>query len=608
MTPSLATRARGWRSAVSLRNALLLLVAIAFLAGILPAGVLLDRWLARELEARAQRDLATAPSLVAARDAALHDAMMMHAKELAHDPSLASALRAGDLQQAATVVESAARSYNYHGVLLASSSAVPAGPAGAASLSEETRAGGMPVRVVSDSTGLHLVSVAPVIIGDAWLGAAGVALPLDAAAAGTLAGLTHSDLVLLVGTGGRLAAAAGDTAPAGLLARAWAEDARAQSGVAEIRIGDTRYLVSAADLNGATALFVRDLRRELAMLPVLRRVVLAAGVAALALALLLGYVLAGRVARPVRQLAAAADRLSAGDFDAPLPDSSLREVRRVTASFAEMRRALATRLQELRSANRLLEERQARLSALQSELIKRERVATSARMAAELAHEIRNPVANIRNCLELLERRLEHDREGREFATLAVDELLRMHALAERMLQLNRPRTPELGACDATAVARDVIALSELGNAGSAMTIRLDADAAVIVAMPADALKQVLLNLVQNARDAMPRDLVVDIALRSSGATVQLSVCDNGPGIPPNLRESVFDPFFTTRAHAGGIGLGLFLVEGIVRGHGGTVELQSGAAGGGSCFTLMLPAAQMAVAAVAAPATAEVSA
>jgi len=199
-----------------------------------------------------------------------------------------------------------------------------------------------------------------VMLDGDWLGAAGVSLPLDGAAAGALAALTHSDLVLMVGDKGQRTTASSDTVLAAKLATAWSGSAEADS-VRAIDVDGARFLVSNASLDGATALFVRDLRRETAMRGMLRRVVLITGAGALALALLLGYVLAGWLARPVRDLASAADRLSGGDFEAPLPSSSVREVARVTDSFAEMRRALAVRLAELRSANRLLEERQARL-------------------------------------------------------------------------------------------------------------------------------------------------------------------------------------------------------------------------------------------------------
>jgi signal transduction histidine kinase len=356
-----------------------------------------------------------------------------------------------------------------------------------------------------------------------------------------------------------------------------------------VALAGRRYLYTVAPLNGARVVFARDLDRALAIVGPLRRALAVSGLGALLLAMLLGAFLARQISGPVRSLAAAAGRLSRGDFDAPLTASTVGEVERVTVAFREMREALAARIGQLREANRMLEERQARLTALQAELIQRERVATSGRMAAELAHEIRNPVANVRNCLELLHRRLGRDPEGRQYASFAIDELLRMHELAERMLHLNRPRDPTLGACDAGEVAEEVAALARIGAREASISVH--AGGPVRAAIVPDALKQILLNLVQNARDAVPEGLRLVIDVRSEGGAALISVEDNGPGIPAAIREHVFDPFFTTRVAAGGVGLGLFVVEGIVRGHGGSVAVEE-AAGGGARFRIRLPASE----------------
>ena len=112
----------------------------------------------------------------------------------------------------------------------------------------------------------------------------------------------------------------------------------------------------------------------------------------------------------------------------------------MSTTFDSMRRALAARLEELGHANVELVDRNARLTALQSDLMQRDRLDAAGRLVAQLAHEIRNPIASLRNCLELIRRRVEHDPEALEFTDLAIDELLRMHELAEQMLDLNRPR------------------------------------------------------------------------------------------------------------------------------------------------------------------------
>jgi signal transduction histidine kinase len=358
--------------------------------------------------------------------------------------------------------------------------------------------------------------------------------------------------------------------------------------VAELRIEQRRYLYTTAPFAGYTVAFVRDLTRELGILPQLRRVLAGTAASALLIALVLASLLTAVLLRPVRTLSEAAQRLSSGNFDAPLPRTAVRELSSVSDSFGAMRNSLAGRLRELGEANRLLEERQARLSALQSELLRRERVAVSARMVGELAHEIRNPVASLRNCLELLYRRLGGDPQGREYASLAIDELLRMHELAERMLDLNRPRGAALASCDAAAVSRDVVALTSLGRASEERSLRVSASGDTRAAIAPDTLKQVLLNLVQNACEAVPERLVLGINVSGDGAVTVIEVSDNGPGVPPAVRGQIFDPFFTTRGTAGGMGLGLFVAEGIVRAHGGTVSVAD-APTGGALFRVTLP-------------------
>lgn len=575
------------RATLSLQTALLGLVGIALLAGIVPAGFMLDRWLARELEARAWRDVALAPAILADRSAAIGDAMMMHAKDVANAPGLAAALRRGDAATALRLASDVAGAFEERPVLVTADGTVLDGPAPDETLLAATRRGEMPVAVVRDSAAAYMLSIAAVMDAGRWLGAAGVATPLDANAAEALAGLTRSDLVLLLA--GELSIASAASPAADAITREVRQSATAEP--REVGVGDGRYLVVTAPLAQAEVAFVRDLRRELAILPELRRVLYGSGAAALAVALVLGSLLALVLVRPVRALAAAADDVSRERYDAPLDRSPLREVRRVTQAFDAMRAALARRIDELRSANRALEERQQRLTALQSELIRRERVAASGRIAAELAHEIRNPVANLRNCLELLHRRLEGDAQGREFATLAIDELLRMHELAERMLDLNRPAAPDQRTCDAAEVAREVAALARIGTASSVATFAVRADGPCTVALPPDALKQVLLNLVQNAREVVPHGLAMVLRVACDGERTVIDIDDNGPGVDPALRARIFDPFFTTRGNAGGIGLGLFVVEGIVRAHGGSVSIDDAPGAPGARFRITLPGA-----------------
>jgi len=300
--------------------------------------------------------------------------------------------------------------------------------------------------------------------------------------------------------------------------------------------------------------------------------------------LALGTLLAARIARPVHQLAAAANAFAAGHLDAPVPTSGIREVGQVAATFDDMRRALATRLTELGEANAALTDRNTRLTALQADLMQRDRLAATGRLVAQLAHEIRNPVASLRNCLELIRRRVENDPEAREFTDLAIDELLRMHELAEQMLDIARPQDPGVRHCRPAIVAREVARLASLGptdagdNARPALEIAVHGDDGAEAAIAPDALKQILVNVLQNARDAAsPAAAKVGISVRAADSRVAIDIRDDGPGIPADITRRVFDPFFTTKDAVHGVGLGLFVAEGLVRSAGGSIEIANGA-------------------------------
>jgi signal transduction histidine kinase len=316
----------------------------------------------------------------------------------------------------------------------------------------------------------------------------------------------------------------------------------------------------------------------------------------LGVALLLGAWMSARISRPARKLADAAQAMARGSFDAPLPHSRIDEVARVAAQFADMRATLARQMAELRDANEALAERNARLVTLQADLMQRDRLAATGRLVANLAHEIRNPVANLRNLLELIRRRASDDPQVRDYAELAIDELLRMHELAEQMLDLNRPRDPKSQRTDAPAVAREVARLATAGAGADEIEVVVDGTATRPAAVAPDALKQVLLNLVQNAREAVRQNgggvprIAIDIRDADDGILIRVS--DNGPGVPAELRTRIFDPFFTTKSAVDGVGLGLFVAEGLVRSAGGRLALDENARDGAT-FIIELPAASL---------------
>lgn len=360
-------------------------------------------------------------------------------------------------------------------------------------------------------------------------------------------------------------------------------------GTQELRLGAERYFVAATTLpGGAHVTFVRSASSATAIVPALRRAALFALGSGLILALIAGMWAARAIDRPVVALSAAAERVAAGDLRAPLPRSRIAEVDRVSTSVVAMRDGLATRIEALDEANRTLAERQERLGTLQAELIQRDRLSSTTVLLVQLAHEIRNPVAGVRNALELLRRRVRGDAEATEFAELAIDELLRMHELAEHMLDVHRPRA-DLRSCDAAKVVRDVVAVTRLASAQDGVTVEAELNGSAPAAMGPDALRQVLLNFVQNAREATGSKGHVVLRARATAEGAQVVVEDDGPGIPPADLARIFDAFFTTKQEVHGVGLGLYIAQGIVRGVGGRLKVENRVEGGAR-FTLLIPA------------------
>lgn len=578
---------------IGLRAALLLALGTALAAGIVPTGLLLDRALARELEERARVELEMASEILADRHANTSDALMMRAKDAAGGDRLRTALLSSDAPGALAAAEAARGSFGDGSVVVDRRGDALTDAAPDVSLVEATRRGDMPVDVVVDAGSAWMISLAPVTSGEAWIGAVGIRMALDEGFAGTLAGLTRSDVVLLDGSTVIAASTKAEHAPdaARIHVASGASGTAGATPVERVSVPgrEPDFLVSSGRLGSASVVFVRDFSDIFGVLPKLRRVAGVSAAAALILTLLVASILEPSIVRPARRLADAADRLSDGRFDVPLKGSYIREMDRVSKAFDSMRRALAARMAELVEANETLEERQRRLAALQGELVRRERQSATGWLVGQLAHEIRNPIAGLRNNLEVLRRRLADDPEGREFADLAIDELLRMHELAERVLDANRPGNggaKGAGVPDAAAVARDVAALMTGGARGDGLRIEVEGSGSV--GMPRDALKQVLLNLVQNADEASAEPVGVTIRIEPEEERVRVVVEDDGPGIPDEILSRIADPFFTTKDVEGGSGLGLYIADGIVRRYEGRLEIGN-APGGGARFVLDLP-------------------
>jgi signal transduction histidine kinase len=228
-----------------------------------------------------------------------------------------------------------------------------------------------------------------------------------------------------------------------------------------------------------------------------------------------------------------------------------------------------------------------------AELVQAERLATIGKMAAHITHEIRNPLSSIGLNLELLEEEIARSPEGKESAQLALAiraEVDRLSRIAEQYLSVARRPRPQLAPERLEDLVEELGAFvtPELDRGQVSLRVQVDHGGPEIQVDEAQ-LRQALLNLIRNAREAMPRGGEIVIAVRHRDGAAEITVDDTGPGIPEELRASIFDPFFTTKQR--GTGLGLAVTREIIEAHAGTIECEA-REGAGTRFRITLPSSR----------------
>ena len=235
---------------------------------------------------------------------------------------------------------------------------------------------------------------------------------------------------------------------------------------------------------------------------------------------------------------------------------------------------------ELRAYVRKVEESQ-------QALVRSEKMAAAGRLTASIAHEVNNPLQSVQNCLHLAGRDDISQEKRDEYFGLARTELDRLMKTMQRMLDFYRPSSTKFERVDVLELLAHVISLTsqQLGQRQIDITTEFPDSLPSIFAVSSQ-IQQIFFNLVLNAFDVMPGGGTLVIRAKSVENGVEIQFDDSGPGIPDNLRNNIFEPFFSTKD--GGTGLGLTVSYNIVTAHGGTLDLAEGS-GAGACFRLFLP-------------------
>ncbi len=260
---------------------------------------------------------------------------------------------------------------------------------------------------------------------------------------------------------------------------------------------------------------------------------------------------------------------------------------------ADQYQRLQVTISQLQSMQMELRARMDAQRAAEDRLIQAAKLAAVGEMAAGIAHELNNPLTSVTGFAELALEEIPEGSQTRGDLEIVMREAIRARDVVRRLLDFARQSESTRASASLNEVVEDVVALSRhlIQTSGVELSLNLEKDLPW-VSVDANQMKQVLLNLIHNALQAMPDGGALNIATESASRYgrdwVVVSIRDTGVGIPQPEQARIFEPFYTTKGNQGGTGLGLSVTYGIVTDHGGQIDVQS-QPGLGSTFAVWLP-------------------
>jgi len=355
---------------------------------------------------------------------------------------------------------------------------------------------------------------------------------------------------------------------------------------------ECRVCHGAAEVNGALLIRQRsvDVGPETNFLVAIMLISLMA--ASLAAALTLLIMLTRKVLDPIREISGATERVAQCDLDVKVPVYGGDEVGELAQSFNRM-------IEDLKKSRDQVEERSIKcqeaydsMREAQRKLIQSEKLAAIGTLVAGIAHEINNPVGIIAartDCMLIEAREMGLDEQCTEDLMVINRHAGRIADITRALLTFARQAPAELSTVDLNAIVEDTLFLvdKQLAKEGIKVERALSPDCPKVMGND-NRIQQVLLDLMNNARDAMHGEGTITVTTGGTGGKAEINVTDTGEGIPEESLDNIFDPFFTTKEVGKGTGLGLAVSYGIIQDLGGTIEVKS-RRGEGASFTITLP-------------------
>lgn len=229
------------------------------------------------------------------------------------------------------------------------------------------------------------------------------------------------------------------------------------------------------------------------------------------------------------------------------------------------------------------------LRKTQEALLQAEKLAAMGRLTSQIAHELNNPIYGIMNTLELLKSEVPPESKRRRILDLSLSEAVRLSEMLRSMLSFSKPEEEKRMPTKINDLIEGILLVMEkqMREANIRVTTAFNSEIPEIMAST-NQIRQVMLNMIKNAKESMPSGGILNVRTMLSTGNVLIIIRDTGAGIPEELRDKIFEAFFTTKQKVKGVGLGLSVCYGIIKDHGGEIKVES-EVGKGTNFIISLP-------------------